>query len=30
LVNKAIKTQQTLELKELRTRTNKALRRLTG
>jgi Arc/MetJ family transcription regulator len=29
-IDEAVKTQQTLELKELRTRTNKAFRRLTG
>ncbi len=30
LVDEAVETQQTLELKELRARTNKAFRRLTG
>ena len=30
LIDETIKTQQTLELKELRARTNKAFRRLTG
>jgi hypothetical protein len=30
LVDKAVETEQTLELKELRTRNNEAFRRLTG